>query len=232
MKTLAILPALNEAGKIERVIEKTKPYVTTVLVVDDGSTDGTAEIAQTVGAVVLRHQQNLGVGAAIRSGIEYALSNSFDVCIPLGADDQDNPHEIPRLLAAINEGYHLVIGSRYLIGGKCENIPFFRLATTKSYTLFFRLLAKFPLTDGSNGFRAFRLSLFQDKRINLWQEWLNRYELEPYLLYKIIILKYKVKEVPVTKKYHRKEGYTKMVPFQDWWRITKPLIYLRIGIKK
>ncbi len=231
LKVLVIIPAYNEQGKVSRVILKTKPFANQIIVIDDGSIDATAEEARAAGALVIQHPYNRGVGAAIRSGIDYAIQHHFEVCIPLGADDQDEPQEIPRLLEKIYEGYDFVQGSRHSRGGKLENAPLFRYITTFFYSLFFRILTGFPVTDGSNGFRAFRTDLCKDQNLRLWQEWLNRYELEPYLFYKAIKLKYKVTQVPVTKRYWRIEGYTKMIPFIDWWRITKPLIYLTLRIR-
>ena len=78
-----------------------------------------------------------------------------------------------------------------------------------------------------------RLAIFQDKRINLEQSWLDQYELEPYILFKVITLGYKYTESPVVKIYPpRKLGYTKMKPIVGWWSILKPLFYLGLGIKK
>ena len=89
------------------------------------------------------------------------------------------------------------------------------------------------VTDSTNGFRAIRLNVFDHREINIDQSWLDKYELEPYLMYKAIKLKYKFKEVPVTKIYpSRKLGYTKMRPLIGWWSILRPLIFLGLGIKK
>lgn len=230
-KVIVVIPAYNEEGKVGNVVKKTIPFVDRVLVVDDGSKDNTHYEAKNRGAIVIRHKKNMGAGAAIRSGIKYALQNNFNVCIPLSGDEQDNPEEIRKLMEYIYKGYDFVQGSRYLRGDKIVCMPVFRLVTTKLFSIFFSLLAWHHISDASNGFRAFKTRIFRDKRIDIWQEWLNRYELEPYLLYKVIKLKYKVIEVPVTKKYFKSKGYTKMKPFIDWWRITKPLIYLKLGIK-
>jgi len=233
MKVIAIIPALNEGKWIGITVKRTLPYVNKVLVVDDGSNDNTSSEAKKAGAFVIRHEKNKGIGAAEKAGIKYAIKNKYDVCVLLGGDNQDNPKEIKGLLAYINIGYDFVQGSRYMSGKRTVNQPLKRLLTTKIYTLFFRSLIGFKVTDGSNGFRAYKTKIFKDKKINLWQSWLDRYELEPYLYYKIFKEGYKIVEVPVTKTYFKKRGdYTKMVPFVDHWRILKPLIFLKLGIKK
>ena len=80
---------------------------------------------------------------------------------------------------------------------------------------------------------AFRLSLFDDTRIDIQQDWLGQYELEPYIFYKALRLGYKVKEVPVTKIYPPwQKGYTKMKPITGWWSILRPIVFLGLGIKK
>jgi len=237
-RILLAVPAFNEAGKIERVVNKARQsagdLIDTILVVDDGSSDDTAVRAEQHGAKVIRHPKNRGVGAAIRTGIEYALKHGFSICIVMGGDDQDNPAEIPRLVRPILDDHFVFVqGSRYVAGGQRVNIPMFRWATTALYTLFFQVLTKFPVSDGTNGFRAFRTSIFEDKAINLWQPWLDKYELEPYLYYKVIERGYPVAEAPVTKRYPKTPvGYTKMIPGLDWWSILRPIIYLRLGLRK
>lgn len=88
------------------------------------------------------------------------------------------------------------------------------------------------LTDTTNGFRALRLSVLEDRRINLDQDWLDQYELEPYLLFKTIQLGYRAVEVPVTKVYPpRGNAYTKMRPLFDWWSILRPIFLLGLGLR-
>ena len=134
----------------------------------------------------------------------------------------------------MEDGYDLVQGSRYFPGGNHGNMPFYRvIATRYIHPLLFSLITGRRFTDTTNGFRAVRLSMFQDPRINLNQDWLDKYELEPYVFFKAVRLGYKVKEVPVTKIYPpKKEGYTKMKAFSGWWSILRPLIFLGLGIKK
>jgi dolichol-phosphate mannosyltransferase len=234
LKVVALLPALNESGKVGKVVaEMPREFVDTTLVIDDGSTDPTPEEAESAGAIVLRHEYNCGVGAAIRTGIRFAQANSYDIIVVIASDDQDNPTEIPRLLSAVAPGGNdYVHGSRYARGGTRIHHPRSRTVLTRGYSLLFSLVAGRWTTDASNGFRAFRTAIVET--MDLDQPWLDRYELEPYLYYQAIRQNYRVAEVPVTKRYPRDRnvGYTKMRPFRDWWRISRPLLYLGVGIKR
>jgi dolichol-phosphate mannosyltransferase len=179
---------------------------------------------------VVRRPINEGVGAALRAGFKEARAGGAGIIVVLGGDDQDNPEEIPRLLAPLKDGKDFVQGSRWRTGGRTENINLFRWMTTRMYSVFFRWCTGFPCTDGTNGFRAFRADILD--RIDLEAVWLNAYELEPYLFYHAV-RNFKAVEVPVTKRYPlHKGGYTKMVPFKSWWSILRPLILLRLGVKK
>lgn len=234
MKVLAVFPAYNEEGKIGRAVSKVpRNVVDEVLVIDDCSSDKTRDDAQNYGAKVLNNDVRSGVGYCIRRAITYGLKNNFDVIVILAGNDKDNPQEIPRLLdKIIKENYDFVQGSRYLKGGCWGNMPLYRIIATKFIHPFvFSLLVGKYTTDTTNGFRAFRLTIFKDKRINIWQDWLNKYELEPYLYFKVIKCGYKVCEVPVSKIYPTK-GTTKMRIFTDWWNILKPIFYLWLGFKK
>ncbi len=232
LQVLIVIPAYNEQGKVGLVVQKVLAYVTdTVLVVDDCSTDQTAVEAQTMGALVIRHEHNLGVGGAIRTGIDYALAHDFQVVAVLSGDNQHDPAELPGLLRPILvDGYDFVQGSRRFQGLQSSNISWFRRFFTWVYAVTFHWLTGFACTDATNGGRAFRTRIFADGRINLWQEWLNSYELEPYLFYKVVREGYKVTEAPMKVIYHTR-GTTKMKPVRDWWRILRPMVYLTLGLK-
>ncbi len=235
-KVFAIIPALNEEGKIGILAAKVvrEKILDAVVVVDDGSSDNTGKEAKEAGAIVLRHEKNRGVGAGIRTGMIWGKENGYTIAVVLGGDDQDNPDEIHRLLGPIvNDHFVFVQGSRYMPGGARVNIPLFRWVTTGLFSLIFKVLTRFPITDGTNGFRAYRLTIMDVPGMDVHQPWLDKYELEPYLYYKCIELNLKVTEVPVTKRYPKGDiGYSKMVPFLDWWSIIRPLVFLRLGIKK
>jgi len=233
-RVAAVVPAYNEAGKIGEVVRKVpRRYAACVIVVDDCSTDGTAEEARAAGAErVVRHPVNRGVGAGIRSGLMAARAEGFEFAAILSGDDQHEPAELPRLLQPLFEGAaDLVQGSRWLPGGATPGIPADRRWLTRLYPLLFRLASGYPSTDGTNGFRAFRLAMLNDPRIRLDQEWLDRYELEPYLLFQAVRCGYRVREVPVTVRYHAR-GTTKMRLLHDSWRLLRPLVFLRLGIKR
>jgi len=228
--------AHNEATKIGRVLDRFTPgLVDRVVVVDDASTDETPAIAAQKGAVVLTHARRSGAGAAIRTAIHYARAEGFDVVVILAGNDKDRPAEIERLLGPMADaGYDFVQGSRYLKGGDFGNMPFYRqFATRCVHPLLFSLIVWRRFTDTTNGFRAIRLSALADTRIDLDQAWLDHYELEPYVFFKMNRLGYKVTEVPVTKIYPPHElGYTKMKPITGWWSILRPLFLLGLGIKR
>jgi dolichol-phosphate mannosyltransferase len=235
LRVLAVPVAFNEETKIGNVIDRfDRSDVDEILVVDDCSTDKTPELIRAHGAKIISHSTRSGVGSAIRTAITYARVNGFDVIVILAGNDKDRPQEIPRLLQPIiEERYDFVQGSRYLPGGDFGNMPLYRRGATQFvHPWLFSLLTRRRITDSTNGFRAFRTSLFDDPQIDINQDWLNAYELEPYLFYKAIRLGYKVKEVPVTKIYPPHElGYTKMKPITGWWSILRPVVYLGLGIK-
>jgi len=232
-RVAAVVPAWNETGKIGDVVRKVpRRWAATVIVVDDCSSDDTAGEARAAGAeVVIRHPQNKGVGAGIRTGLFEAKRLGLEVAAVLSGDDQHEPDELPRVLTPIFAGEaDLVQGSRWLPGGATPGIPPDRRWLTQAYPLLFRLASGRAITDGTNGMRAFRLSLLDDPRIRLAQDWLDRYELEPYLLFQAIRAGYRVQEAPVTVRYHGR-GTTKMRLSRDGWRILRPLVYLRLGLR-
>ena len=238
-RVVCILPFYNEKGKIGKAAAGFSHIdeIDEVTVVNDGSYDGGSEEARQAGVTVLHHDTRRGVGAAIRTGIDYAMAHGYDIIVVAAGNGKDNPEETPRLLAPIlEEGYDYVQGSRYMAGGNPGKMPFHRVICTKIYPYLIRFVLGFPATEGTNGFRAYRTSLFKDARINLWQDWLDGVELEYYLQVQVIRLGYRVTEVPVSKTYPRTRikdynYYTKADPW-GIFRNLKPIFYLTLGIKR
>lgn len=243
MSKILVCPvAYNEHAKLKNAIERflKSPVYQKVdyLIVDDASDDGTTEMIESYrekGVYTIKHKVRSGVGAAIRTAIAHARFENYKILVIMAGNDKDNPDEIPRLIdPIIKDGYDFIQGSRYLSsGGIGGDMPFYRKVATKLHPLLMSFITGRKVTDSTNGFRAFRLSILDNKEIDLEQKWLDKYELEPYLMFKAIKLGYKFGEAPVTKIYPSKKlGYTKMKPIVGWWSILRPLIYLGLGLRK
>jgi len=152
IRVLAGIPAYNEATYIGSVVLQTRQYVNEVLVVDDGSTDNTARVAELAGATVIRHRENKGYGAAIQSIVAEAKKRNPDVLVLLDADSQHNPNEIPILIKPISEGFDLVIGSRE---AQKDRTPRYRRIGKKVILRSTRFASKTNISDSECGFRAF-----------------------------------------------------------------------------
>ena len=150
---IAAMPAHNEEGTIAKVVLGAKKHVDKVVVVDDGSTDSTAELAEALGALVVRHEENRGYGDAIRTCFETAKELDADIMVTLDSDGQHDPSFIPDFITAMkNNKADIVIGSRFL--AKNETIPKYRIVGMKVLNLFTRLHG-IKTTDSQSGYRAY-----------------------------------------------------------------------------
>jgi dolichol-phosphate mannosyltransferase len=235
-RVIVVIPAYNEESRISRALVGMPAVVDLPLVVDDGSTDCTAEVAREHGATVISLPEHTNIDTALRTGFEVALHDGYDIVVVMAGNGKDNPREIPHLLKPIEKDNHdFVQGSRYLKGGRYANMPFHRILGTRIYPWLVRLSTGFPATDGTNGFRAFKSSILRDPRIDIYQPWLGRTGMEFYLALKVILLEYQAVEVPVSKIYpntNRYHSYTKVKRVTDWWNILKPWFYLTLRLTK
>jgi glycosyltransferase involved in cell wall biosynthesis len=159
-----VIPAYNEAKVLRRVVEEVRRLGPRVVVVDDGSTDATAEGALAGGATVLRHVVNLGQGGALQTGIDYVLAQGAEYVFTFDADGQHAPESLA-ILADVREktGADVVLGSRVL--GNAEGIPAARRLMLKAAVTFSRMHAGLPVTDAHNGLRLFTRSAASRIRI-------------------------------------------------------------------
>ncbi len=230
-----VMASWNEEGKVGSGVKAvSKEIIDSVVVINNGSQDLTSKEANDAGAFVIDHEINLGAGGGYRTGWLYGYYNNFDLIVELAGDNQDVPSEIPRAVdKLIDEKLDYVQGSRWLKGGKRENMTISRTILTWIYSFLFRILFRRKITDATNGFRVFRREVLDNPNLNLWQDWLLQYEMEPYLLIQTCRSGYKVSEIPVTKHYHKEmRDNTKMVPFKSWWSILRPLFLLSLGLKR
>lgn len=152
--TIAAMPAYNEEGSIARMVLGCKKYVDHVIVVDDGSSDATAELAASAGAHVVRHELNAGYGVALRTCFETAREMGADRMVIIDADGQHDPKEIPQVLQPLDRGVDLVIGSRFCNGNGRE-IPAYRKVGMKVLDITTNFLGGLSVTDTQSGFRAY-----------------------------------------------------------------------------
>lgn len=149
---VATIPAFNEEQRIAKVVARTFRHVNRVLVVDDGSSDDTALIAERLGATVVRHGKNLGKGAALRTCLDWAKGIGTDILVTLDADGQHDPDEIPRLVEPIlKEEADVVIGSRRL----SEDLPRFRRLGARLLDRATGVKALGAIVDAQSGYRAY-----------------------------------------------------------------------------
>ena len=150
------MPAWNEAGAIGQVVDEIGLTAgVDVVVVDDASTDETADVAEAHGATVLRLPFNVGIGGAVQTGFKYALANGYDVAVRLDGDGQHDPSELPKLLGPIERGEaNLVIGSRFADGSGSYRPPFARRMGIRVFARLVSLLGGQRVTDTTSGFIA------------------------------------------------------------------------------
>ncbi|MBI4779060.1 glycosyltransferase family 2 protein [Candidatus Falkowbacteria bacterium] len=199
MKTFCIIPAFNEEKNIITVVSQVKPLVDEVVVVDDCSSDRTADLAERTGVVLLRHIINRGQGAALRTGTEYCLKNGAEIIVHFDADGQFLSQDIKKVAEPIKAGAaEVVFGSRFLNSGHSLAMPpfkkYFIMPLARAVNkIFFNV----NLTDPQSGFRA--MSREAARKIS-WQQ--DRMAHCSEIMFAVKKNNFKVKEAPITVVYH------------------------------
>jgi len=190
---LAGIAAYNEARYVGSIVLQARQFVDEVVVVDDGSTDNTARVAELAGATVIRHAENRGKGTAIKSILAEARKRNPDILVLLDADSQHDPNEIPILIKPISEGFDLVIGSREAQNDKA---PRYRRIGRKVLLRSARLASKTNISDSESGFRA-----LSPKAINELELKESGFAIESEMITGAADKNLKITEVPISNIY-------------------------------
>jgi len=211
MRICAVIPAYDEAERIARLVTAVRPQVARVMVVDDGSTDGTGERAAQAGAVSLRLEQNQGKGAAVRQALSRLSPGEFSHVLLMDGDGQHLAEDIPSLVEqARRTGAELVIGARTLDRAR---MPPRHFSNTVGSRIASRLVGQ-KVLDSQSGFRLVRLDSLASLRLRS-----RRYELEMEVLIKLCRKGARVEHAPVTLVYDGQKARSKMKPVRDTIRI-------------
>jgi glycosyltransferase involved in cell wall biosynthesis len=216
---VVVIPAYDEESIVGDVVRGAKAHVHEVLVVDDLSTDGTADAALTAGARLLRRSGNGGQGAALRDGLAEALRSGFDVAVTMDADGQHDPADIPALVEAVRAGADVAMGSRML---RTKGMPAARvLANTMGNLVTFALYGAF-VTDSQSGYRAYSRRALERIRVRA-----ERYEVCSWLVGEYRRRSLLIREIPVATIY---TGYSlsKGQSFSTGLRTLGRLLFTRL----
>ncbi|MFA6889025.1 MAG: polyprenol monophosphomannose synthase [Candidatus Woesearchaeota archaeon] len=206
MKITIVIPTYNEAENIKKIIvgiadtlkytEYHKKYC--ILIVDDESPDNTGNIAEELGkkypVKVIHRKAKRGYGEACKEGFKQAITNS-DIIMTMDCDLSHDPIVIPFFIRKIEEGYDMVIGSRYILGGKIQNWSTMRRLMSKSANFFTKFLLRLPVSDCTSGYRAYKKEVLAT--VNLENIFADGYSFLEELLYATFQAGYKITEIPI-----------------------------------
>jgi len=195
---MAAIPAYNEESNIVSVVERTRPHVDIVVVIDDGSLDDTARLAEAAGAVVVRHRTNLGKAGGIMTAANFATVRDIDYLVLLDGDGQHDPADIPRLLDPLRRGLaDIVVGSRFL---EIRNpIPFYRTIGQRVLNVATHAGSGLRCSDSQCGYRALTRDVFS--RLSLHETFLHGLAVESEMQFQVSELGFRMHEVPIFVSY-------------------------------
>jgi dolichol-phosphate mannosyltransferase len=233
MNVLVVLPTYNEAENIDRILRRIRSALdeATVSVVDDGSPDGTGDIAERLGKELgqielLRRHEKSGLGDAYRAGFRWGLEHDFDACIEMDADFSHSPEALPDLVAALTNGCEVVVGSRYVPGGSIPNWAWHRRLLSRGGNVYASILLGLGVADSTSGFRVYAASVL--RRIDLDHIRADGYGFQIEMTYQALQSGATVVEVPI-RFVDRVDGESKMsmvivaeaLVLVTWWGIQR-----------
>ncbi|HML01265.1 MAG TPA: polyprenol monophosphomannose synthase [Acidimicrobiales bacterium] len=233
MRVLVVLPTYNEAENIERMLRAIRQSLPEagMLVVDDGSPDGTAEIAERVGKELggielLRRSAKAGLGSAYRAGFTWGLEHGFDAMVEMDSDFSHDPEALAGLVAPLERGVDLSVGSRYVPGGTIPNWAWHRRLLSEGGNRYASLLLGLHVTDSTSGFRAYRADIL--RRLDLGRIRADGYGFQIEMVHQVLLHGGRVEEVPI-RFVDRVEGTSKMSAYivvealllVTWWGIVR-----------
>lgn len=237
MRILVIIVNYNQSLEVKNFLDDFIKFwpVEDAVFVDDGSTDGSDSVATQMNFRVIRHLQNLGVGAAIRSGIVYAQQEKYDGVAIMSSNGKMLTAELTQIVNPVIRGERdYTTGSRFIPGGESPGLPLFRKLSIPIVSILLSIFLGKYFSDITNGQRCYTLKFLEDPRININQDWLNRYEMEYYIHYWACRLNLRIQEIPVTSRYdHLQKGrHSKIRPWSGWWSMLRPIILLSFRLRK
>ena len=228
MKSVFFIPIYNQVNELPVVLNELKesgPCCDEILLVNNGSNDGSEDLVRKAGYPYLDFQKSNGVGYGFIKSIEWALERDFDIFGGLAGNAKMLPSEMPRLLDPIlNDQAEYVTGSRFLDGGSSPNLPKFRKKSIPMVNKLVKILYGVGISDATCGYRAYKIDIIRRANFDWTAPWLYSYGFEYYIYAKVLLdNSIRIKEVPVTMRYPKKGlPYSKIKPFSGWWKLLKP----------
>lgn len=233
MKSVFFIPVFNQIKEFPKVLNELRDVslpCSQILLINNGSFDGTEQIIRKSGYPFIDVDRNMGTGYSYMLAADWALARSFDILGVLAGNGKMLPSEMHRVLDPIADGRaDYTVGSRFLPGGSSPNLPLFRrFAIPAIVNILVRVLYGVQLTDATCGYRAWRLELMTRAQFDWHAPWLNTYGFEYYFYAKVLLNKTIRKiEVPITMRYPTSGPYSKIKPLTGWWSMLKPWIVAR-----